>query len=248
MPIGTTGLVSYWKLDEASGNRADAHGTDTLTEFNGVDSGAGLVYATAANFDSVNNEILIGAGVNVGNNDFTWVQFIRPDSVAAVHLASRGAPGGFEWLLEIESNSRYRFRVASGTAEANATATVDGGGFGGGNGPSVATWSMVVGYHDGVNDKIGICSDVNSFTRYEAAYTFGVWSGGGSLGIGSSPFYFPIYYDGRMGPSITFSRLLSDSEILQLWNGGAGLTYAALAGIAQATMPFISVVDAKRIQ
>lgn len=34
-------LVSYWKLDEASGNALDAHGSNTLIETSGAIAAAG---------------------------------------------------------------------------------------------------------------------------------------------------------------------------------------------------------------
>ena len=41
--VSLTNLVSYWKLDEASGNALDAHGTNTLTDSNTVTSAAGKI-------------------------------------------------------------------------------------------------------------------------------------------------------------------------------------------------------------
>lgn len=230
----TTSLVSYWKLDEASGNRVDSHGTDTLTEFNGVDSAAGLVYANAANFDSVNSEILVGAGANIGNTDATFAIWINPDDVGSLsNVTQRGGASGYEWSLDLWSDGRYRFRAASAAGEVNATFVADGGGFGGGNGPVNNSWGLAIVYHDAANDLIGIATSLNSFTRYTAAYSFGIWAGGNPIGMAAAPFYFPAYFDGQLGPAMYWSRLLTDPEITQLYNGGAGLTYAAFGPAAR---------------
>ena len=48
-----SGLVSYWKLDESSGNRADSHGSNSLSvQYAPVGQGSGKVYTYAANFDT----------------------------------------------------------------------------------------------------------------------------------------------------------------------------------------------------
>lgn len=51
------GLVSFWNLNESSGNRADSHGTNTLTSNNGVTSGAGIASAQCEDGDPVSLEM-----------------------------------------------------------------------------------------------------------------------------------------------------------------------------------------------
>ena len=46
---GTTGLVSYWALDETSGTRYDSHGSNDLTDNNTVGYTTG-VQGNAADF------------------------------------------------------------------------------------------------------------------------------------------------------------------------------------------------------
>src|SRR5688572_28354046 len=45
---GTSGLVSWWSLNEASGTRNDSHSTNHLTDNNAVPSAAGLKGNSAA--------------------------------------------------------------------------------------------------------------------------------------------------------------------------------------------------------
>ncbi len=47
------GLVSFWNLDEATGNRADSHGSNTLTSNNGVTSDAGIASGQCGDGDPV---------------------------------------------------------------------------------------------------------------------------------------------------------------------------------------------------
>src|SRR6056300_304684 len=53
--VSTTDLVSFWKLDEASGTRVDAFGSNDLTDNNTVGQGTGTVYANAADFERSNS-------------------------------------------------------------------------------------------------------------------------------------------------------------------------------------------------
>ena len=69
----TDSLISYWKLDEASGNATDSHGTNTLTDTNTVTSVAGKIN-TARYFTNANTEFFTladNASLSTGDIDFT---------------------------------------------------------------------------------------------------------------------------------------------------------------------------------
>jgi len=75
------GLVSYWNLDEASGNRADSHGSNTLTDNNTVTSATNGYPANlpgrVASFVAANSEYLsLSSGIAELDDQFTlagWV-------------------------------------------------------------------------------------------------------------------------------------------------------------------------------
>jgi hypothetical protein len=233
----TTNLVSYWKLDEASGSRVDAQGGQTLTDNNTVTSGTGLVYGTAAQFTAGNVEYLNhadNATLSVGNNDMTIAAWVNLDALVQNYdIVGKGDAGGYEWtLLFSVANLRWRFRTASATAEASAAFVEDGGGFGAGNGPSAGAWSLVIAWHDATNDVIGIASsdNISSWNGYTTAYSAGLWDSTGDFNIGRSSAYFPSYFGGRIGPVMMWKRVLTSTERAQLYNAGAGLTYAAITG------------------
>src|SRR5690348_11404000 len=69
----TDSLVGYWKLDEASGSRADSAGANTLTDNNTVAGLAGLI-SNAGDFERDNSESLSiadNAALSMGDIDFT---------------------------------------------------------------------------------------------------------------------------------------------------------------------------------
>lgn len=57
-----TSMVSYWELTEASGNRADSHGTNTLTDNNSVTGNPGVVYDAAPASSFLPRMMLMGMG------------------------------------------------------------------------------------------------------------------------------------------------------------------------------------------
>jgi len=75
-------LVSWWSLDEASGSRADSHGSNTLTDSNTVTQATGKV-STAGQFTKVNSEHLTVPathGLHGGDRDIAIVLWVYLDS------------------------------------------------------------------------------------------------------------------------------------------------------------------------
>ena len=62
-----TGLVSYWKLDESSGNAADAHASNTLTNNNTVGYSAAKINNGADYGAGNTNKYLRNSGDLIGN-------------------------------------------------------------------------------------------------------------------------------------------------------------------------------------
>lgn len=104
LPIQQTGLVSYWKLDEASGTRVDSIGNNDLTDNNTVTSGTGQS-GNAASFASANSEYLSitdAAQVGLETDEFTILAWNKPDTpsgtravVAKVTGAVGDSAGGY---------------------------------------------------------------------------------------------------------------------------------------------------------
>lgn len=225
-----TSLTLYLKADEASGTRTESVAARSFTDHNTVGSGTGLVYGTAADFEQDNEEYLdCPSDSNLqGNQEFTAAAFVKLESDANGEVLGKGDGSGWEYDLNYTSGGtqRWRWRVESGAAVVD-----DGGGFGGGSAPSLGTWALVVvGYRPAANE-IWIATSTNSFTKYTSSYSGGVTAGSGNFAVGRASSFFPSYFDGLIGPVLFWTgRTLSDADITELWNGGAGVTYEAIAG------------------
>lgn len=233
MPLNTS-LVAFWPLNEASGARSELVNGYTLTDNNTVGSASGRVYGTAANFVQANAEYLSvasNADLTIGNNDATVALWVYLDDFSyGYQFCGRSViGGGLEWLIEYSTaEGRFRVRACSAAGDVNLTSVTDGGGFGGGNAPSTGTWYLIVFDHDAAGNTLGIRSNANGFTRYTQAYSFGIWESGADLNIGRPGNYFPTYADAVIGPMMMWKRLLTVTEIQEIYNYGRGLTYSQL--------------------
>ena len=222
----TDSLISYWKMDEASGTRVDsvvASGND-LTDNNTVTQAAGKI-GNSAQFTAANNESLTradNASLSVGDIDFTWAGWFMIDSksnymIAFIH--NDGAPAfnyqiayRMYWDVVVD---RFVFTVGDGSANfANLAADTLGA-------PSTGVWYFVVGWHDAAANTVNI--QVNNGTADSTGYTFGSFDSTGELIFGDQGFVF--YWDGRMDEIGFWKRVLTAAERTALYNGGSGLTY-----------------------
>lgn len=75
---GTTGLVSWWSLNETNGTRSDCYGSNHLEDINSVGSSAGKQGNAASFVDTYSEHLSINdtASLSMGDMDFTiggWV-------------------------------------------------------------------------------------------------------------------------------------------------------------------------------
>lgn len=219
---GRYGLVSWWRLNEASGDAVDSHGTNNLTISAGdtiPPSGHGRDFEVG---DADYFTIASNATLNFGDADFSIGSWVKPESVTATY---QNIIGKFNQtankrqysLLEAPNTYKFRFYVSgNGTAENYvewATA------------PSAGNLYFVLGWHDSVNNLIGI--SVNGGNSVTAAHTTGTYSGNAPFNIGSNS--VPAnYYDGIIGQAFLYSKVLSADNIEWLYNGGVPRDYSEL--------------------
>lgn len=212
----STGLISFWSLEEASGTRNDSHGTNHLTDNNTVTSGTGKV-GTAADFEASTTEYLSvadNASVSTGNIDWSIALWFNPESVGANQgLITKGWPSG-EYIIYISSGNNVKLQVESGAAEVTTVGTV-----------SVGTWYYVVAWHDSVNDLIGISLD--NATAVTASYAGGITDNAAAVTIGADV-TDGLWYDGLIDQVGFWKRVLSSQDRTDLYNSGNGLSYAAM--------------------
>lgn len=226
-----TDLVEYWPLNEASGTRAGLHASKALTDNNTVLSGTGLIYATVADFERSNTEWLSRANDTdlavSGHQDYTYAMWVKLESktgnMAIISKMEGASPFAPEWRLQ------YRVSDVGNEDRFRANTYSDGGAVGTGvyasslGAPALATWYLLVVWHDATADTLNIQG--NNGTVNSAAHSTGGWDGSHSFYVGGVNGLDT--YDGLLGPLMFWRRVLTSQERSDLYNGAAGLSYAA---------------------
>lgn len=220
-----TNLVSHWKLDEASGNALDAHGTNTLTETSGtIGSAAGKV-GNARDFEAGDTEyfeLSDNTDLSTGDVNFhvacwVWAETLTNFPVIAHKGWQTANDVNKEWVLFYDTTAaRFTFSKMVGTTLVNAVANNFGV-------ASVSTWYRLDAWHDADNNVIGIA--VNNGTANTTATSTGVNNGNRAFQVGASSSQ-GLYWDGLIDElSFYKHRVLSSAEIAVPYNSGNGLAY-----------------------
>ncbi len=218
------GLISHWSLDEASGTRADSHGTNDLTDNNTVTSAAGKI-GVAASFAAASSEYLSradNAGLRAPAGGFTIAAWVNPATAAnQVLLGKTGGGLDREYYIRIDGIGGCNFVVTTDGSTATTATT------GAGTVPT-STWSFVVAWHDPDADTINV--QVNDSTPVSAAFASAVQSSSGDFVIGrDNSFGGSEYFNGLADSISLWGRVLTADERDALYNGGDGLNYDAFA-------------------
>ena len=222
------GLISFWKLDEASGVARDSVGSNHLSATNNPVSAAGRI-GKARLFVAASNQALEGIddfriprGANARFTISTWVNFttITGDGNTYVGILSKGAAdtsgGEFALNYRIAPTNLFRFRVrgtdnvVSGVAQPAAPSPA-----------LTATWYHVLAWYDGAAIK----ARVNMGTPASAAHTTGIFAGTNPFRIGRMGASTTDDMDGSVDETGIWNRVLSEAEMAYLYNSGFGKTY-----------------------
>jgi hypothetical protein len=223
-----TGLVSYWKLDEASGQANDAHGVNHLTANNNPVSGVGKIN-NARQFVRASNQSLTLTGNSdlafsvAGGASMTMSAWVYLDTKTnAYALISRGSAGSpasaFGYFLSYQtSGDRLRIQWSTGSS----TRTLNADNFGA---VPTATWLHIIAFIDRPNLRSGI--RVNGGTiNYDNSTLYSIALNSASLQFALGAIGSGTYHNGRIDEVGMWGRLLTDAEQLALYNSGAGLAY-----------------------
>jgi hypothetical protein len=223
-------LISYWKLDEASGNAVDAHGSNTLTAVNAPGSTSGKI-GNARTFNGSNQYFSIAdnASLSTGDIDFSisyWVWFNNFANIQDVVAKDNQAAGGREYLTGFNTvDSRLRFVVFNSGGSATSVSATSFGAL------TSGVWFFVVCWHDAVNNVLGISVNGTSDT---VSYSGGVLDGNSSFAIGARPAATPaVHTNGRIDEVGFWKRVLTSGERSDLYNSGNGLSYDSFASVQQ---------------
>ena len=218
-------LVSYWKLDEASGNAIDSVGTNTLTANNNPGTTTGIVNG-ARTFNGNHQFFTIptNPSVETGAIDFSftaWVQISnRTDYHPFISKFTESDPTHIrDYQLAYDKDiDRIYFQVAGADGFNLTKAVANNLGS-----PALNTWYFLAGGYDYAHSYVWI--SVNGGAKETTPFS-------GAVHVGTPPFQLggsnnPLFgYQAGLLDEVGFwKRTLSSSDISTLYNSGAGSTY-----------------------
>lgn len=218
-------LLACWEL-EASGG--DVHtGTYQLT--NGISPSfvAGKV-GNCGDFElgSTNSlrrpsdDAALSISPTTGMTFAAW--FKAESSSFNADILGKGDNDDQEYALTfIQASSVMRMRIDtatgfSGTIFADVSWTPD------------TNWHFVVGWWDPADSKCYV--QLDNGTPQASSGTGTPYDSNAVFGIGAANTSFPSYYDGLIDQVMAFDEVLTSQDRTDLYNGGNGLSYAALSG------------------
>ena len=223
-----TNFIAWWSLDEESGERADSHGGNNLTDTNTVLYGTGVqgnaADFTAGNFEAL--EINDNVDLSFGDEDFTLFCWVKMETKAAdMALMSKfdAASGTREYYLYFDvSDDRFKFIVSNdGTAEASVKADNLGA-------PSAGTWYFIIAWHDSVNNTINI--QVNDGTADSESYSNGCNDNTSRFVLGARDHgaIGTDFYNGLTDEAGVTAEVWTTAERTWMYSNGNGRVYADL--------------------
>jgi Concanavalin A-like lectin/glucanases superfamily len=217
-------LVSYWNLDEVSGTRFDAHGTNHLTDNATVTQAAGKV-GNAASFITANAEYLSrtsNASLTLGDIDFTISAWVWMDSVMSQNAFV--AKAGNECMLHCSGSFGFRFCMTVYQGGASTDRTVQST-FAV---PTTGQWYFLVGWHNATADTVNISVNGGAADSTPTLGALATPAAGVEFRIGARVAVNQRYITGRVDEVGLWKRILTAAERTHLYNGGAGRTYPLL--------------------
>lgn len=222
----TDNLVSYWKLDESSGNAADSVGSNTLTNNGSTTYSTGKINNGAVL--NANTKYLSIADASQSGLDLTtaftfsfWINVTKPTNGVTISFIDKYLGTGNQRsyrLYYYNSSGTYTFYSdlsgdGSGADEYILNYTL-----------TDSTWYHIVYVWNGSTKKHTLYINGSSQGEQTGSLT-------SSLFNSTAPFYLGngqglnTTLNGTMDEVGVWSRALSSTEISQLYNSGNGLQY-----------------------
>lgn len=219
----TDHLVSYWKMEEASGNRADSVGSNTLVDNNTCGQRAGKL-SNAVDFIRANSEYL-SIATNASllyTNGLTVTGWVLFDSLATDSsvIGKWGTLNHSEWFFDAAGASNA-FRLYTTTNGQSGTQTVL-------TSARLATTGAWTFFAIRFTQQVGSSLQqlkINGLAWESVSTAAGarVFNGNSPLRMGSRDVSGSLYMDGGLDNVTWHDRVLSDGDVDQIYNGGAGL-------------------------
>lgn len=210
-PSGSTlnnDLVSYWKLDEASGTRADSVGSNHLTDNNTVGSTTGILNSCADFVAASSERLSIADNATLRPATFSFSFWYKTSTSDRFALSKISGNSGYDAGLTTAGNLFIRIGTGSAVPLVTDVITTHNG-----------NWHHCVGTYDGTTYRL---------------YRDGVQRATGTHAYSSAisqPFYLGVrnnlsdYWNGQIDEVGFWSRHLTADEVTELYNSSSGKAY-----------------------
>jgi hypothetical protein len=246
-PVCPPGMISYWKLDEASGSTYDDYydGHDGQASVSAPTPSSDAVVGWSQDFNGTNDRITIADHADFDwayNSSFTvelWAKFTNVSSRNKVMIGRDQGGGSPHWWLGAVQNTGEAGFYLLGSDH-------NGVGIFGGTAINDDQWHHLVAVRDEGLDRNRLYVDgvkVDSTTyNYTAGFEAGTTVGIGYMAYNGNPDYF---YDGRLDEVAVYDRALSDAEVLAHYSNGLLAEGYCSADSSAPTIVSTPVTDAR---
>lgn len=215
-------LVSYWKMDDSSGNLIDVFDSNDCSYTGALYSQAGLI-ETSIGFDGINDLADCGDAYDVGTGGFAISLWVKGDRLAGLDAAPAGKSdwgAGAFFMVKLVSTDHFGFYATSLTPTlAQGTST-----------PDDSNWHHVVVSYNGTHGKVYVDGVLESITAMS-----------GDIGVNANSFKIGARnsgsnrWNGTIDEVALFNEALTDGgvaatetaggQVAELYNSGAGLPF-----------------------
>ncbi len=210
--------VSYWKMDEASGTRADVYRLNDLTDNNTVASGTGIINADGV-YVSANSEYLNTTSAIVTTGTFSVSLWFNPTGAIGTKALFYSVNGGNTTDGLVVTTVAGANNVLGTAASNSASSSRDSGG----TTVTAGNWyHLVITKSAGQVNKVYL-NGSDTATATSAFLTLG--NNGTTIGTDFVVGGFLIGWDGGIDEVGVWSRELAGSEVTSLYNAGAALAW-----------------------
>ena len=216
-------LISYYSLDEASGDAIDAHSTNDLTETSGTIASASGKVGNCRDFEVGDTEYFtIADNTDFSTGDITFSMF------AWVNAEDGGFYPGIIGKDNFPTAREYRLYLHTNSLTPRLGVSSDGVNLDGivawGSNLSTATWYFIAAGHSASANEIWI--SVDGGTPVTSAHSIGVADTTCAFNIGGEAGF---EWDGLIDEVAFFKRDIR-SDLASFYNSGNGLSYADIVG------------------
>jgi hypothetical protein len=210
-------LQAYWRLDEASGTRADTKGSNNLTDSGATGNTSGVI-SNAANFaGSTALYCLDNASLSIGSTDWSFSVWFKLTNISGVNgIAGKGQ--GLEWALWVNGTTLNYTHANGGGANGNIAW-----------GTAVAANTLYHVIIDYDNTNLIKTMTVNGGTPVTGVFNIQASDSTSAFVIGSGTSTASSWnVIGFIDEVLFTKRLLTSTEKSALYNSGAGARPAGL--------------------